>query len=125
MRDQIGDLLTRIRNINMVSKHELTMPSSKMKEVILEILKKEGFVTDYKVSGKVQKLLTITISPTKHFSHLKQISKPGQRIYVKSKEIPRPLRGMGLVIISTPNGVISGREAIKKGVGGELICEVW
>jgi small subunit ribosomal protein S8 len=124
--DQIADLLTRIRNASLIGKLEVTMPSSKMKVVILEILKKEGYISDFKsVDKKDQKYLQISISMRKRPTHLRQISKPGQRIYAKSTEIPRPLRGMGLVLISTSSGVISGREAIKRGLGGELICEVW
>ena len=76
-------------------------------------------------SGNKPKYLKIIISSTKAPVHIKQISKPGQRIYVKCDQIPKPLRGLGLVIISTPLGVISGREASKKGIGGEVICEVW
>lgn len=124
--DQIGDLLTRIRNASLIGKFEITLPSSKMKVLILEILKNEGYISDFEfVSNKNQKEILINLSATKHPTHLRQISKPGQRIYVKSSKIPRPLRGMGLIIISTPSGVITGREAIKKGIGGELICEIW
>lgn len=124
--DQIADLLTRIRNASLIGKLEVTMPSSKMKAVILEILKKEGYISDFSlIEKKDQKYLQISISMQKRPTHLRQISKPGQRIYAKNTEIPRPLRGMGLVLISTSSGVISGREAIKRGLGGELICEVW
>jgi small subunit ribosomal protein S8 len=126
MTDQIADLLVRIRNIGMVGKYQLLVPASKMKEVILQILKNEGFIADFKaVKNKEHKYFDVEISKIKTPTHLKQLSKPGQRIYAKSKEIPRPLRGMGLVIISTPQGVLAGREAVKRGLGGELICEVW
>ncbi len=124
--DQIADLLTRIRNVSVIGKFEITLPSSKMKVLILEILKKEGYISDFKFDTiKDQKQIQISMSASKHPTHLRQISKSGQRIYVKSTEIPRPLRGMGLIIISTPSGVITGNEAIKKGIGGELICEIW
>lgn len=126
MNDQIADLLVRIRNAAAAGKSELEMPSSKMKEVILDILKKEGFVGDVKVTvSGVHKSLKITLVSEKLPVHIRQISRPGQRIYVKNKDIPRPLRGLGLVVISTPHGVISGREAKRLGVGGEVICEVW
>lgn len=126
MTDQIADLLTRIRNSVLVGKHEIVLPSSKMREVLLNVLKKEAFIDEIKpVTKNGKKFVKIIISATKLPTHLKQISRPGQRIYVKSKEIPRPLRGLGLVIISTPQGVITGREALKRGLGGELICEVW
>lgn len=126
MTDQIADLLVRIRNASAVKKTDLVMPYSKTKEAILTILKNEGFIKNFETAEKDnKKSLTVVISCNKFPVHIKQISKPGQRIYTKSKDIPRPLRGFGLIIISTPKGVISGREAIKVGVGGELICEVW
>ena len=126
MTDQIADLLVRIRNASMVNKIEVMVPYSKMKEAILGILKTEGFVRDFEThEDKSKKSIKIFLSPTKKFSHLKQISKPGQRIYVRSKDIPNPIRGLGLVIVSTPKGVIPAREATKLGIGGELICEIW
>lgn len=126
MTDQIADLLVRIRNASLVNKREIALPYSKMKEAILAILKNEGFVKDIEVKSEgTQKLIKVFLSPTKKFTHLKQISRPGQRIYSRSKDIPTPIRSLGLVIISTPKGVIAAREAIKMGVGGELICEVW
>lgn len=125
MTDQIADLLVRIRNASAVGKREIKIPFSKMKESILVILKSEGFVKNIEITEE-QKIKTIHIELSdKNLSHIKQISKPGQRIYSKSKNIPKPLRGLGLVIISTPTGVITATEAAKKGLGGELICEVW
>lgn len=127
MNDQIADLLVRLRNAIAIGKFEVTIPSSKMKEVVLGILKKEGYVAEIKpiTKNKSQKILKVIISGTNHPTHLRQISKPGQRIYVKSGAIPRPLRGLGLIVISTPAGMTTGKEASKKGLGGELICEVW
>jgi small subunit ribosomal protein S8 len=125
MTDQIADLLVRIRNASAIGKREIKMPFSKMKESILAILKSEGFVKNIEITEESKrKTLHIELSD-KNLSHIKQISKPGQRIYSKSKSIPKPLRGLGLVIISTPSGVITAREAAKKGLGGELICEIW
>ncbi len=126
MTDHIADLLIRVKNSVAVQKYELILPFSKMKEVIAGILKREGYFSDVNMVVKGnKKYLKINVSEAKLPVHLKQISRPGQRIYAKCNEIPKPLRGLGLVIISTPQGVISGREAIKKGIGGELICEVW
>lgn len=126
MTDQIADLLVRIRNSVAVGKYKILIPSSKMKRVILAILKDEGFVDEIKaVTDKNHDALEVSVSETNAPRHLRQLSKPGRRLYSKSKEIPRPLRGMGLVIVSTPEGVITGKEAIKRGIGGELICEIW
>lgn len=126
MSDPIADLLVRIRNAVAIGNFEISVPSSRMKEVILGILKNEGFVDEIKPIKKNDfKYLAVSFSKKKLPTHLKQISKPGQRIYVKNRDIPRPLRGMGLVIVSTSAGIIPGKEAIKRGLGGELICEVW
>jgi small subunit ribosomal protein S8 len=126
MTDQIADLLVRVQNASKIKKYELSMPYSKMKEAILTIFKDEGFVSSIRIEetdGK--KTINLVISREKTPSHIKQISRPGQRIYTRSKNIPKPLRGFGTVIISTPKGVITGRLATKTGVGGELICEIW
>lgn len=110
----------------MAGKNEVKTSFSKMKKAILDILEGEGFLSEVKVVNEDNKeSLIITISKTKTPTHLKQISKSGRRYYVKSKEIPKPLRGLGTVIVSTSNGIITGREAIKKGIGGEVICEIW
>lgn len=124
--DQIADLLTRIRNITMTGKYEITISFSKMKEAILNILKNEGFIASIEivdVEGK--KMIKAEISQSKTPMHLKQISKPGRRIYAKNQEIPVPLRGLGTVIISTSGGLTTGKVARKNGLGGELICEIW
>jgi len=126
MTDHIADLLVRIRNASMVRKYEVELPFSKMKEAILTILEQEGFIKNIEiVEEDKKKNIKFRISNTKLPTHLKQISKPGQRIYAKSKDIPNPLRGFGLVIISTPKGVITAKQASKLGLGGELICEIW
>ncbi|MCX6808736.1 MAG: 30S ribosomal protein S8 [Candidatus Berkelbacteria bacterium] len=124
--DQIADLLTRIRNAGAVGKTELTVSFSKLKKAILDILQKEGFLSNVEIETlEERQSLKITISTKKAPTHLRLISKSGRRVYVKSKEIPKPLRGLGTVIISTSTGVTTGREASKKGIGGELICEIW
>jgi len=96
---------------------------SSLKKNILEVLKKHSYIIDFQVDSD-KSFITVTLKKDV-FSHLKRISKPGQRIYVQSKEIPKPLSGYGLVIVSTPRGVVDGKEAKRLGVGGELICEVW
>lgn len=124
--DSIADLLTRIRNAAAVRKSEITVSYSKMKEAILNIFQREGFLENIEVvEDDDKKSIKIKISATKVPSHLEQISKPGRRIYVKSKEMPKPLRGLGIVVVSTSTGVVTGREAAKKGLGGEIICEIW
>lgn len=124
--DQIADLLTRIRNATLVRKNEITVSFSKMKEAVLKIFAEQGFLSSVSVETiEDKKYLKLVVSDKKVPSHLKQISKPGRRIYIKSKEMPKPLRGLGVVIISTSTGVITGKEAAKKGLGGELICEIW
>lgn len=126
MTDQIADLINRIKNATAVKKNEVIVAFSKMNNAICQILKDEGFLTDIQTVEKGnRKYLCLILSPSKRPSHFEQISKPGRRIYSKNKFIPKPLRGFGLVIISTPNGIIAGREAIKKGIGGELICKLW
>jgi len=124
--DQIADLLTKIKNASAVSKNEVIVSFSKMKEAILNILKTEGFLSDIEVvSEGDKKFFKLIISRKKLPTHLRQISRPGRRVYIKNKEVPKPLRGLGTVIVSTSTGVITGKEAAKKGLGGELICEIW
>lgn len=124
--DQIADLLSRIKNASLAGKSEITVSFSKVKEAILNILKNEGFLKSFDILEEGnKKMLKVVISSSKVPTHLRQISKPGRRIYIKNREIPKPLRGLGTVIVSTSTGIITGREAIKKGIGGELICEIW
>ena len=124
--DQIAELLTRIRNATSVRKYSVKTAYSKMKEAILMILKSEGFIADFQVvEDESKKVIEIEISPQNAPIHLKKISKSGQRVYVKNNKIPKPLRGLGTTIVSTSSGIVTGREAAKKGLGGELICEIW
>lgn len=125
MTDPIADTLIRIKNASLIGKTEVNMPFSKMKLAILTILENEGYLRDIKVSEHKSKKVISTTLYGINFTHLKQISKPGRRIYAASKDMPKPLRGMGLVIVSTSKGIITAREAGKQGVGGELICEIW
>lgn len=128
--DPIADMLTRIRNALMVGRNSITSPSSKMKVGIAKILKEEGFINDYNlVENSPQNQLEIAL---RYFSDkepvingLKRISKPGLRIYVEKREIPRFYGGRGISIISTSQGLMTGQEAWRRGVGGELLCYVW
>ncbi len=124
--DPIADLLTRIRNAVKAGHDKITIPHSKLKLAILAVLKKQNFITDYKTvkTGSFNEI-QIDLSPSVSELHLKRVSKPGQRIYIKKGEIKPVLNGYGISVLSTPKGVMTGDEAKKSGVGGELICEVW
>jgi small subunit ribosomal protein S8 len=128
--DPIADMLTRIRNGIQARHTQVEMPSSKIKVGIAKILKDEGYIKDYEVTKDVpQPVLRISLKYTNErqsvLSSLKRLSKPGLRRYTKRDSIPLVLGGMGLVIMSTPKGLMSGKEAYKRNLGGELICEVW
>lgn len=128
--DPIADMLTRIRNGIQARHTQVEMPSSKLKVAIAKILKDEGYVKDYEVTKDVpQAVLRVSLKYTADrqsvVSTLKRLSRPGLRRYTKRDSIPLVLGGMGLVIMSTPKGLMSGKEAFKRNLGGELICEVW
>lgn len=127
--DPIADLLTRIRNAAMVGKNEVRMPSSKLKKVVAEQLKKNKYLTDVKVeAGKPRDTLVITINkPGENatFTELTRMSKPGRRMYVAANDIPRVKSGRGMVLISTSKGVVTGQEAVKARLGGELLLKVY
>ncbi len=124
--DPIADLLTRIRNAARARKTLVHVPYSKMKHSICDVLKEKGYVLEVKASGEgVAKELLIEIPENRQDLHLKSVSKPGQRIYVKSQEIPRVLNGLGLAIVSTSKGIMSGDEARKQKLGGEYLCEIY
>ncbi|MFU0251692.1 30S ribosomal protein S8 [Spiroplasma sp. Moj] len=128
MIDTIADMLTRIRNANQRLHKNVKMPSSKMKVRIAEILKEEGYVEDFKVSGDIKKDLTLTLKykgKTKVISGLKRISKPGLRVYVTVEEVPQVLNGMGIAIISTNQGIMTDKAAKQAHLGGEVIAYVW
>lgn len=127
MIDTIADMLTRIRNANQRLHKSVKMPSSKMKVRIAEILKEEGYVEDFKVSGDIKKDLTLTLKykgKTKVISGLKRISKPGLRVYVTVEEVPQVLNGMGIAIISTNQGIMTDKAAKQAHLGGEVIAYV-
>jgi len=124
--DPIADLLTRIRNAVKAKHAHTRIAYSKLKVAVLEVLKKNQFVTGFKVvkSGKFEEI-EIELNPKFTELHLKRISKPGQRIYKKRDQLKPVLSGYGIGVISTPKGVMTTSEAKKNGLGGELICEVW
>ena len=128
--DPIADMLTRIRNANELRYEEVSMPSSKIKEGIAQILKNEGFITDFAVNeeeGKKTLNITLKYGPTgdRVITDLKRISKPGLRRYAEADKIPSVLKGLGIAIVSTPNGLLTDKQARKAHVGGEVICYVW
>ncbi len=127
--DPIADMLTRIRNAINVRKHEVRMPHSKVKQSVAELLKTSNFVDRVVVEGEgITKELVITINPEQSNARITEIvrmSKPGRRYYVNATDIPTVKRGRGLVIVSTSKGMMTGDEAKKQHVGGELICKVY
>ena len=126
--DPIADFLTRLRNASRARKADLLVPYSRMKADIASILKKEGYVSDFEVKseGRPQlRVVTKFADKTPAITGLKRVSRPGLRRYVGADDIPRVLGGMGISILSTPRGVLSGREARRQKVGGELLAYVW
>ena len=128
--DPIADMLTRIRNANLVSHESVEMPSSKLKVELAKLLKEEGYIVDYstKEEGKFT-FLTIELKyDEKHkpvIENLKRISKPGLRSYCKSKDLPQVFGGLGIAIVSTSKGLFTDRKARKEHLGGEILCYVW
>jgi len=128
MTDPISDMLTRIRNANKALLPEVEVPHSRMKEGIAQILKKDGYIADWSVEGKPFRKIKLKLKYQGRqgvIAGLRRVSTPGLRRYVGATEIPRVLGGMGTAIISTPKGVMTGYEAQKQNVGGELLCFVW
>ena len=132
MTDTIADMLTRICNANIAMHDQVRMPSSKQKLALAEILRREGYIGPYEVNPAPNgpgNTLTITMkySPERQrvISGLQRVSKPGLRIYRKSNEVPRVLGGLGISVLSTSQGLITDREARRRRVGGEILCNVW
>ena len=130
MTDPIADMLTRIRNANTVGHETVEIPASKMKKAIAEILKEEGYITDFEVieddkQGMIKVTMKYGANKEKVISGIKKISKPGLKVYAKANDVPKVLGGLGIAIISTSKGIVSDKEARKLGVGGEVICYVW
>ncbi|MBI2682498.1 MAG: 30S ribosomal protein S8 [Acidobacteriales bacterium] len=130
LTDPVSDFLTRIRNAHGARHAKFDVPSSKLKTEIARILKEEGFIANFKVvdeSGKKLLRLYLKYGPNNEagISHISRISRPGCRVYVGHNEIGRVLGGLGVNILTTPKGVMTGRQARKEGVGGEVLCEVY
>ena len=129
----IGDMLTRIRNANRRFHADVAMPYSKVKEAIARILEQEGYIEGFEViEREPQSELRIQLkykgermSAVRAISEIRLVSKPSRRVYAGKGDLPRPLAGMGISIVSTSQGVLSGREAQVRGIGGEVLCEVW
>jgi len=129
MTDQIADMLTRIRNAQMANHASVKMPSSKFKIALAKVLKKEGYLDDVIQHKKgVKIVLEIVLKKNESnyaIAGIKRISKPGQRVYIKKGNISKVLNDCGVAVVSTSRGVMTGIEARKNGLGGEIICEVW
>jgi small subunit ribosomal protein S8 len=130
MTDPIADMLTRIRNANMVRHEKLEIPASKLKRDVAEILKSEGFVRDVEYiednkQGIIRIFLKYGANNERVITGLKRISKPGLRVYAKANEVPRVLNGLGIAIVSTSSGVVTDKDARAKQVGGEILAYVW
>ena len=130
MTDPVADMLTRLRNANSAYHDQVSLPSSKLKSHIAEILKNEGYIASWKDEyARVGQTLTIDLkygpNRERSFVGIKRVSKPGLRVYAKSTEIPHVLGGLGIAILSTSSGLLTDKEATKKGVGGEVLAYVW
>ncbi len=133
MTDPIADMLTRLRNANQAYHDTVSMPHSKLKAGVAEILQQEGYITSWKVEdnpeGQVGRTLTLTLkfgqNRERSIAGVRRISKPGLRVYAKSTGLPKVLGGLGVAIISTSQGLLTDRQANKKGVGGEVLAYVW
>lgn len=128
--DPIADMLTRIRNANSAFHSQVDIPASKIKEQMAKVFKREGFIRDYQVintgvQGVIRVFLKYGAGKEKVIHGIKRISKPGLRVYVGKHEIPRIFGGLGTVILTTPRGVLTGKQAKKKGVGGEVLAYLW
>jgi small subunit ribosomal protein S8 len=130
MTDPVADMLTRLRNANSAHHDTVAMPNSKLKAHIAEILKNEGYIADFAVTdARVGTTLTLTLkfgpNRERSIAGIKRVSKPGLRVYAKSTELPTVLGGLGVAILSTSSGLLTDRQAEKKGVGGEVLAYVW
>ncbi|WP_221583785.1 30S ribosomal protein S8 [Microbacterium sp. G2-8] len=130
MTDPVADLLTRLRNANSAHHDQVSLPSSKLKTHIADILKREGYIAGWEeTDARVGKTLTLTLkygsNRERSLQGLKRVSKPGLRVYAKSNELPKVLGGLGVAILSTSSGLLTDRQAEQKGVGGEVLAYVW
>lgn len=128
MSDPIADLLTRIRNANVVYREQVEVPTSRMKLAIVGILKEEGFIRDFHLDqkrGVIRIFMRYGPGRTRVIRGLRRVSTPGRRVYRGKDRLPRVLGGLGIAIVSTPKGVLTDRRARQEGVGGEVLCYVW
>ncbi|CAN5238500.1 30S ribosomal protein S8 [soil metagenome] len=132
MTDPIADMLTRLRNANVAMHDQVRMPSSRLKESLAHILKQEGYIEDFAVVDETTRpgrtlIVTMKYSPerARTISGLRRVSKPGLRVYTKADKVPRVLGGLGVAVLSTSQGLMTDREARKRGMGGEILCFVW
>lgn len=132
MSDPVADMLTRIRNASVAFHDDVRMPSSKLKEALAEILRREGYIEGFSVEdaaprpGKVLEVrLKYTADRRRTISGLKRVSKPGLRVYTDARRVPRVLGGMGIAVLSTNQGLMTDREARERRLGGEVLCQVW
>ena len=130
LTDPIADMLTRIRNANKALHEKATMPSSKMKVELARLLKEEGYIRDYHVvKGESFDTLVVDLKFGRNrervISGLKRVSKPGRRVYARKDRLPRVLGGMGVAVLSTSSGLVTGRTAQERGIGGEVVCFIW
>jgi len=128
--DPIADMLTRVRNALKARFQKVDVPASKLKTELARILKDEGFILNYKIVDDgnhkaIRVYLKYTAANQPVISHIERISRPGCRVYVGSTDIPKVLGGLGVNILTTPKGVMTGKSARKEGVGGELLCQIW
>ncbi len=127
MQDPVADMLTRIRNGQSANKYSVKMPSSRLKKSIVELLKREGYITDFKITGHSKLELEVVLKYFKGKSvieTIQRISRPSLRIYKKKHSLPKVMAGLGIAVISTSQGVMTDRIARQKGLGGEIICHV-
>ena len=130
LTDPIADMLSRIRNANLAYKEEVVIPASGLKEDMAKLLVREGYVTGYRLEGEAPKqriVIEMKYGPDRErtISGLKRVSRPGRRVYADRNHLPRVLGGLGVAILSTSQGLMTDRQAARRGVGGEVLCQVW
>jgi small subunit ribosomal protein S8 len=130
VNDPVGDMLTRVRNANLAFKDDLVVPASKMNRALLQILMTEGYVEGFGEEGEgIERVYRVTLKydakRQRTISGIKRVSKPGRRVYAGHDELPRVLGGLGIAVISTSQGVMTDRDASRKGIGGEVLAYVW
>jgi small subunit ribosomal protein S8 len=130
MTDPIADMLTRVRNANTAYADEVVMPASRLKEEVARVLQREGYVRGYRVEGDQPKrriVIEMKYGPERErtITGIKRVSRPGRRVYADRQNLPRVMGGLGVAILSTPQGLMSDRQAARKRVGGEVLCHIW